>query len=268
MTVFMRQKIQNDLKRTVASDFGKAAATYDTAARLQRVAGEMLLDMVPAHPVSPVLDLGCGTGLFLASLQQCYPKGQLLALDLSEGMISHARKHRDVSAHWLVGDADALPMASASVELVFSSLVLQWCPSLEKTLAEIARVLKPGGICVFTTLLDGTLKELNQAWQTVDAGQAHVNQFLGPDEVRAAGKRHFDHVELKTSMQVLSYENPLHLLRELKALGARHKGDNRRRSLTGARRLQAFQEAYRPFQSATGEWPASYRLGLVRLRKD
>ena len=256
------------LKQAVARDFGMAATGYDRLARLQRLVGGCLADRLPAdRGVRRVVDLGCGTGFFLPLLRQRYPLAELLAVDLSEGMVRFARENRSLDAHWLVGDAEALSIASGTVDILYSSLVLQWCPSLARALSEIRRVLAPGGTCVFSTLLEGTLWELDRVWQRVDPGQAHVNRFLSQIEFESFVGRVFDDAELEVRTQVLEYGDPLDLLRELKGLGARHKGASRRRSLTGARRLRAFKDAYEDFRLASGAWPATYRLGYARLER-
>ncbi len=255
------------LKLAVARDFGMAAGTYDRFAGLQCAVGEALMSWLPDCDARTVADVGCGTGFFLMGLRHIYPQSQLFALDLAEPMVRHARDHRPVNAAWLAGDAEALPLAGASLDLVFSSLALQWCPSLEQVLREIERVLRPGGSCVFSTLLDGTLRELDQAWQTADPGQSHVNRFLTAAEVRRSTIKVFGDVELETQSRVQEYADPLDLLRELKGLGARHKADARRRSLTGTARVRAFRSAYERFRLASGAWPATYEVAYVRVQK-
>lgn len=256
------------LKQAVARDFGQAATAYDRLARLQRLVGGELADRLPRDRAARrVVDLGCGTGFFLPLLRRRYPSAELLAVDLSEGMVRFARERRRLDARWLVGDAEALPIASGTVDVLYSSLVLQWCPSLRRALAEIRRVLAPGGTCVFSTLLEGTLWELDQVWQRVDPGQVHVNRFHSRTDLQGFMDSFFDHAELEVRTRQLEYQDPLDLLRELKGLGARHKGESRRRGLTGARRLSAFREAYEDFRLPSGRWPATYRLGYVRLRR-
>jgi len=255
------------LKQAIARDFGAAAGTYDRLAGLQRTVGESLAAWLPDVQARTVADLGCGTGFFLARLRHVYPESQLLALDLAEPMVRYARDHRPVNAAWLAGDAEALPLASACLDVVFSSLALQWCPSLERALREVERVLRPGGTCVFSTLLDGTLRELEQAWEAVDPGQPHVNRFLSGAELRRTGRKVFGGIEFEVRTQVQEYAEPLDLLRELKGLGARHKGDARRRSLTGAARVRALQAACERFRPASGTWPATYQVAYVRLKK-
>ena len=67
----------------------------------------------------------------------------------------------------------------------FSSLAIQWCRDPRVLFSEIKRSLKPGGLFVFSSLLNGTLEELQLSWASVDEHQ-HVNQFLTLDDYRRA----------------------------------------------------------------------------------
>ncbi len=62
-------------------------------------------------------------------------------------------------------------------DLVFSNLAMQWCDDVGSVLSEFRRVLKPGGLLVFTTFGPDTLKELRASWQSVDDA-VHVNAFI------------------------------------------------------------------------------------------
>src|SRR5690625_3786235 len=74
-------------------------------------------------------------------LSQRHPDAQLLGLDLAEGMLQFARSQRTARANWLCADAEALPLAPASVDLVYSSLSIQWCEQLGTLFKELQRVL-------------------------------------------------------------------------------------------------------------------------------
>lgn len=267
-------------KRRVADDFGAAASTYEAAARLQRHVGEALLGMDDTHaPVRHVLDLGCGTGLFLPSLARRYPQAQYLGMDLSAGMLAHACTHvpDHVSrpVHWLQGDADALPLADASVDRVFSSLMIQWCADLQATLQGIQRILRPGGVALISTLADGTLAELADAWARVDPAGGHVNRFLSVAAIRDAAEAAMigpdgsacGTCELRVERVRLPLDTPMSLLHELKALGARYKAGDRANHLTGRQRLRALCAAYEHHRQPDGILPATYVAVYLVMRR-
>src|SRR5512142_3185071 len=139
-------------KRQMRRAFSRAAADYDAAAVMQReVCARMLerLDYVKLQPAR-ILDVGSGTGWGTRQLAQRYPAAQVIALDIAIGMLQIARGH---SSWWrklfsgaqqmqVCGDIEALPLASNSVEMVWSNLAVQWCNDLPAAFAGLHRVLK------------------------------------------------------------------------------------------------------------------------------
>jgi ubiquinone/menaquinone biosynthesis C-methylase UbiE len=95
-----------------------------------------------------VLEVGCGTGFFLLNLAQSGHVGEAHATDISAGMVQQcvangARLGIDV--HGRVADAESLPYADNSFDLVLGHAVLHHLPDLDAAFAELHRVLRPGG---------------------------------------------------------------------------------------------------------------------------
>lgn len=248
-------------KQLIASSFGKAAHTYDSVAHFQRAVGNGLLSRLPECEPECVLDLGSGTGFFLPSLQSRYPSAELVGLDLSEEMLRFAKKqYRDPQIKWLTGDGESLPLKDGSVDLVFSSLSIQWCGNLEALFGEISRVLSDQGVFVFTSLLDGTLSELKAAWAAVDNAQ-HVNEFGDlNDYQRAIDASGLTIDFLDSEREVLSYSVVSELTRELKKLGAHNLTPNRVTHVTGRQRVRRFLSAYNDLRQDDGRFPATYHV--------
>lgn len=255
----------------VAADFGRAATGYDSAARLQQQVGRQLLDLfspssVTAEAAGNVLDLGCGTGYFLPVLQQQFNPCQLTAVDLSPAMLAYARDSRPVTAVFIAAPAESVPLVTASYGRIFSSLMVQWCQDLPRVLGEMHRLLAPGGEAVVSTLVDGTLTELRDAWGVADPGVAHVNHFLPRAELEQQVRTVFADAEMNYETVTLWYPDALALLRELKTLGARHK-DGGRQSATSPGRLRALSGAYNRYRVAEHGLPASYQVAYMRFHK-
>ncbi|MDD0973371.1 malonyl-ACP O-methyltransferase BioC [Pseudomonas fontis] len=253
-------------KRQVAASFSRAAASYDSVAELQRAVGAHLLTQLPADLQPPCwVDLGSGTGHFSRALQACYPQGLGVAVDIAEGMLLHARELGGARYH-VVGDAERLPLRSASAGLIFSSLAVQWCADFAAVLGEARRVLQPGGVFAFASLCVGTLYELRDSWQEVD-GLVHVNRFRQLDDYqRLCAASGLQVLGLHTQPHVLHYPDVRSLTHELKALGAHNLNPGRPTGLTGRARMQGLLQAYERFRQPAG-LPATYQVVYGVLHK-
>ncbi|WP_417788247.1 malonyl-ACP O-methyltransferase BioC [Stutzerimonas xanthomarina] len=254
-------------KRQVAASFSRAASSYDAVAELQRAVGNGLIERLPVGLMSARwLDLGCGTGYFSRVLANRFPAAEGVALDIAEGMLRHARPLGGAS-RFIAGDAECLPLCDASVDLIFSSLALQWCEDFPSVLREAKRVLRPGGVFAFSSLCSGTLQELRDSWQTVD-GFAHVNRFrpIGAYQhyCAASGLRL---EQLEVEPEVLHFAELRQLTCELKALGAHNLNPGRPGGLTGRARIRALIDAYERFRTPRG-LPATYQVVYGVLRKE
>lgn len=259
--VQIEQKRSNRVN--IAKSFGSASESYDVSARLQRFSGKHLMPWLPNRNDLTVLDLGSGTGFFTELLAGSY--NHVIGLDISADMLQFAKKNRNENILWLEGDAHKLPLQDKSIDFIYSNLVIQWFDPLNEAINEMLRVLKPGGLLIFTTLVDGTLHELKSSWRQVDDDQ-HVIDFKTVEELTSLfnnekGKL----IEHKCQDIILEYQNVIHLARELKGLGANHLADKKNRGLSGKDKWFKMTEHYEDFKEPNGIYPATYRLfsGLV-----
>ncbi|HET9341071.1 MAG TPA: malonyl-ACP O-methyltransferase BioC [Casimicrobiaceae bacterium] len=265
--------------RGVRRAFGRAAASYDGAAALQHEVGRRLaerLDVVKLVP-STILDAGCGTGDALGELAARYPGARIVALDAAAPMVAAARarwsRGRSLfdrllgplkgNAHaqpaFVCGDATAIPLRAASVDLAWSNLMMQWVDEPARAFAEFRRVLTVGGLLTFTTFGPDTLKELARAFAAVD-GYTHVSRFvdmhdLGDMLVHAG----FADPVMDMEMITVTYPSPAALLAELKAIGATNQTRGRPRGLTGRGRRRALDGALAAL-ARDGRVPASFEV--------
>lgn len=258
-------------KRCVGASFGSAAAGYDGVAALQREVGDSLLARIRPLGLRParVLDLGAGTGHFTGPLVSAFPEACCLAVDIAEGMLRFLRAHRPAadSIGLVVGDAEALPLADSSVDLIFSNMAFQWCERLDVAFAECRRVLRPGGRLVFSTFGEDTLGELRTAWSALD-GYSHVNAFSTRRSVeqslRAQG---FSKVRVEAAIVGRGYPSVMALMKELKALGARNLTRNRPRHLLGRHTLERVAEAYGRLPGMASGVTASFEVLTALVEK-
>lgn len=243
--------------------FERASSGYEACASLQaRIASELLerLELFQFTP-AVVLDLGSGTGRTTFELKRRYPRARVIALDIALGMLREARRHQGLLRRFdrVCGDALRLPLRDASVDLIFSNVMLQWCEPLVVALAEVRRVLTPGGFFAFSTFGPDTLNELRSAWAEAD-GYTHVNRFpemheIGDSLTRAG----LMEPVLDVDRIEAGYPDVLALMRDLKAIGAHNATAGRPRSLAGRTRLTRVTRAYEKFRQ-DGRLPATYEV--------
>lgn len=238
-------------KQAIAAAFGRAAHSYSRHDALQRQSADGLRALLPEQQFASVLDAGCGPGSNSLAWRQA--GSHVTAMDLCAPMLEEARRNQ-AADRYLQADIEAIPLADGQFSLVWSHLAVQWCASLPQALAELYRVAQPGGKVAFTTLLNGSLPELNQAWQAVDT-RPHANRFLSGEQVNDAlsGWQYRCAVQTVT----LLFDDALSAMQSLKGIGATHLHTGRAdRPLTRGQ-LQRLAQAW-PQQA--GKFPLSYQL--------
>ncbi len=266
--------VLNIKKQQVANSFSRAAHTYDSVADVQRKSGDKLLSKINAsHCPNWVIDLGCGTGFFTEKLASRYPQAQHMGIDIAEGMLQFAQKRThfkpevsDILPAFVCADAECLPIATASVDIIFSNFALQWCENLPRLFGEVARVLTSKGQFMFTTLGPKTLHELKFSWQQAD-DRVHVNQFHERDLLlNSLITADFDIVEFEHAPETLRFDQLSDITQSLKSLGAHNLNRGRALGLTGRRKIEIFKRAYEALRE-DDKLPATYDIFYVTAKK-
>ena len=273
-----------DSKQHLASSFGRASESYDRSAHLQKLVGHSLCDRFKSvfdstrhAQTSQLLDLGCGTGYFGQRLLDDFEPETLILGDISEDMLrcalarseqwrtEHVMPRPSILACQL--DAENLGFCPDSIDLIYSSLAIQWASDLSAVMRGVKNCLRDGGLVGFSTLLDGTLFELKDAWASVD-DQQHVNEFLLFEDHLETAKEHGLEIVLAEQIDVvLPYDKPIQLMKDLKAIGAHNISSERPKSLMGKSKLNGVLRAYERYRRPDGTVPATYRVGYFVLRK-
>lgn len=258
----MNERRLNNLdRRAVRSGFEHAADTYDAAAVLQREIADRLLERLDLLKIAPrrVLDVGTGTGYCARALARRYPRAEIVGVDLAPAMLRRARRQRGWFSRqrYVCADAECLPLATASVDMIVSNLALQWCQP-DRVFPELARVLAPQGVLMFSSFGPDTLAELRAAWRAAD-DRVHVHDFIDMHDLGDALVRaRFADPVMDVERFTLAYPDVLGVLRDLKAIGAHNAVRERAHGLTGKTRFARFRAAYETQAGPDGSIPATY----------
>lgn len=230
---------------SIHRQFARVATVYDSVSLLQHEIADELIDRIDLLRSVPDLlfDLGSGTGYLGRRVKQRVPAISVIGVERVGAMASRAST-LDPDARTVIAVAEKLPLASSTVPLVVSNLLLHWC-DVGGVFSEVARVLGVEGAFLFSTLGPDTLIELRKSWAQVD-DQPHVHTFIDMhdlgDALVAAG---FSTPVLDTDRITITYENVEQLLSELRSVGANNARLDRRRTWTGKERFRQFLESYK-----------------------
>jgi demethylmenaquinone methyltransferase / 2-methoxy-6-polyprenyl-1,4-benzoquinol methylase len=191
----------------VRAMFDRIAPVYDVMNRLMTAGLDRrwrrLTAQAVVRPGDRVLDACCGTGdLALADLEA---GGEVTGLDFSDAMLARARR-KSSSVEWVAGDLLALPFPDGTFDAATVGFGIRNVADLDGGLAELARVLRPGGrlACLEITRPRGALRPFFRVWfdglvplagKALPGGEAYsylpasVRRFPGPEDLAGAMRR-------------------------------------------------------------------------------
>lgn len=193
-----------------ASETGLAARASLYGETTGPFAGDVAFEAVAEARPRRVLEVGCGTGWFASHVHHELGVA-VAAIDQSERMVELARAE-GVDA--VVGDVQTLPFASETFDCAVANWMLYHVPDLDRGLAELARVLDPGGRLVAITNGRDHLLEL---WRVVGADAARLGRpvVFGAESGAEALRPHFRDVEVRDARGTVTIHDRAAIVRYL-----------------------------------------------------
>lgn len=255
----------------VKKHFSDSAFTYKESAQLQYKVGSQLLEMVEAaksnnNKSGYCVDLGCGPGLFTPELASQFET--VIALDLSMSMLQINAQTNAQTHHKVQANAQSLPLLNQTVDVIYSSLMIQWC-DFNRVINQIHKALKPGGKAFIATLVKGSLFQLEHAWQQVD-NDTHIHDYLTHKQIASMLKTiPWSKASTKQVAQTFWFKNAKSLALELKSLGANYVKGRQHKGLITKTSWQAMEQAYRDkfYDQQHQAVPATYQVLYIELTK-
>lgn len=251
-------------QKQLISSFNRAADTYTSAIALPKEIGLRLFERLDLMRLQPqvVVDLGCATGYLTKELAKRYRNAKVLGVDLAINMLHQAKDQTGWLSRerFICADANFLPLADQSVDVVFSNLTFAWCLNIDALLLELSRLLKPQGLLLFTTLGPDTLKELSQSWHEVDA-YSHVHPFSDMHDIGdSLLKAKFQDPVMDMEKLTINYSQLRGLMKDIKALGMHNLAAGKNPGITTPRQLERLAQAYEKYRNNTGALPATFEI--------
>jgi len=260
-----------EARRRVRRAFARADVAAADGFVVSREASRRMasrLDLVRLEPAR-VLDAGCGSGPDLAMLRGRYPKAQIIGVDITLGLVRAARRRRTLgermkaklgapASRLACADFARLPFAAGTFAMVWSNLSLAWQADLPEVFAELARVMEPGGLLMFSNYGPDTLKELRRACGSEERGP-RVSQFTDMHDVGDMLTRcGFAEPVMDMDVLTLTYADIAALIRDLRSTGQTYAGER----ASGLLSRGAWQRALTAYEAMRrdGRVPATVEL--------
>ena len=244
-------------RRAIIKAFNQAAHRYNAAAILQREVATRLFERLDLMNIQPqvILESGARSGYLSELLIQRYPHAQVFAMDWSSNLLSQSVTPRKVCA-----EPEKLPFLSGTVDLLISNLLWHWMDDNWLGLQEWHRVLKPGGLLLFSTLGPDTLSELQNSFAQVDT-HPHVHPFHDMHDIGdALLAAQFVEPVMDSEHLHLTYASISRLIQDLRDTGVTNAAQGRCRGLYGKNNWRRMLNHYQNFHSKDQRLLATFEI--------
>ncbi|NQX66070.1 malonyl-ACP O-methyltransferase BioC [Paenibacillus alba] len=278
----------------IQRQFNRSANSYDAHAHVQRIMSDQLassfigMKKKDIRDRQSILEIGCGTGTLTEILLKEWPSASITALDIAPAMITLAQQRVQSSAAKITGTntMDRLRFLNADVEvwapnapkasfdLIVSNACFQWLSNPRQTLGQLRRLLRAGGLLIFTTFGPDTFCELHKAFDEVYRAegmepQRHGLTFRTPAEWNSLlAESGFSSIQNERAIRIEKYASARDFLLSVKGMGASTSEAVAREGLSSRRLFASMYKEYEAKFSVPGGVAASYDLLFIQVSVD
>jgi ubiquinone/menaquinone biosynthesis C-methylase UbiE len=188
---------KKDIKQLAREQFGKTAEAY-AMSRIHAHGEDLprLVEITQPNGTEKLLDVATGAGHTLMTFAPHIAHG--VAFDLTPEMLEQAKKSADeqgiTNVSYVQGDAENLPFADGEFDIVTARICAHHFPNVERAMAEMARVLKPGGVML---IIDNFAPEEDEADHFINK----IEQWRDPSHVREWKLSEWQHFFTQVGLQ-------------------------------------------------------------------
>ena len=243
-------------------DKKKFSESYLNSAIVQKEIVSRLMERLSLISISPekIVDIGAGIGLGTKELKKLYLDAEFFMFDKSFKSLN-LEYAGNKNTFLVCGDFTKTSFKDNAFDFVYSSSALHWDLDVKSSFEEMYRILKPGGLLLFSTYGPDTLIELRSAWAQVD-DLKHVNEFYDMHDLGDLMLAlNFIDTVVDSEKIIIDYENIRQLQVDLKNIGSHVTKENIKiNGLLGKNKMKLMYEEYHKFKNQNGSFPATYEV--------
>lgn len=240
------------IKETIIRSFSKSAASYTEHAAVQLQSAQLLADFLSRRKNhadrGPILEIGCGTGIFTEHLLQVYPDRQITVSDASQEMlnqcIANLENTQPKNVVFKIIDAEKID-SEEFYDLIVASFTLQWVTDLSGTIELLCHRLRRDGQIFFSLPVRGSFQEWQQMCRESDTPFS-ANELPCQSQLSSWCDQHHYSLEAQTHKIICKYDNALDFFRALKSMGAAVNTKGERLSLHDLNCLVEYWDSHCP----------------------
>lgn len=248
-------------KEKIKSNFSKCARYYDSYCNIQNRCALDLIGRLEAKKFNNILDIGCGTGNYTGLLRERFPEAKIKALDISPEMLDLAReKFRNAEIDFIAADGEKINLRER-FDLISSNAAFQWFEDLEKALNEYEKMLKAGGMILFSIFGPDTFRELEDSIKEISGGKTISSaDFKEKTALNEMMKKIFRNAEVEEAVYRERYGSLAELLEKIKYSGTRGNGADKKSLWTP----KAFNKLEALYKRRFNDITATYQIFFCR----